>query len=1060
MSYGLNRPERKVWAVELLFCALAMGVPACLGADLAPRNLALAALGARARSWEPGVTIVPGHEPARANDGTTHTYWAVRADDLPADLGIEWPQPQSISSLVIRYWDGRMVRGPAVARTQQWARLQYWRQGNWQDLDAQVFGQATSTVRYKFSPVTTTRIRLLFTEPPNPESLGHLPGRLGIYICEFEAYKDAPFQVVSSLGHPERIVDREGPNYNESAGDDDPYDLASPLVIEPQQTRIFTDTLTPTLIVSESRWAREPALADQTRQRLVRLRNGFLQLDISTASGIRETGLTNRVTRESAATNPSRAFLIRTSQGEMAPDDFKVVKVDTSASDRQVARLRVSLSSPKLELAVNYELRAQDHFYHKWLSLTNKTNSDLQVLDVVLSSLDLPRSLDLMAGTELTYPISRLKKGGFFSCLETVYWDHQGDTLTYYPGVTIPAGNTYETEKAVVGVYKNRGEDVAGWDRGVREWLVEYHAQISPVPEAWPDVYCEGWSAKIGVKEMLERPEWTERFMATAEKLGIRYMDAYEPTPQALAMPPAWLKHWVDLATAHQIGTGWWNDFGSDNDWGTGAPFKPYACKLSPEAETYFQRTTELVRTYKLRGLHWGDFFTVWPCDHSEHGHLPGKYSIYAQGQRMVRFAREMHESSPGLMLGADGGLNNPQYGRYADSRHHGGGVDGQPAAEPDIHLDRLYADMNIAYLYGLAHETFLRPWYRLLNCVNHFGQESHLHDRAGYRYGLLAALALAGEMTFSDVPDNIPESEIAFTERWEKWAITNKDYLKQTDRLFDRSHRFDDILEGDADSLAGFAHIRGDRGYVFLLNPGPVEQIAELALALDAAPSTRFVVDEVYPGGMTLQGPFEGEYSQGGQLRVTVPAKQVRILWIAPASASGQHHFQPEDARLAEARRDLGEWSVVRSSPASATLRAQFEFHAHARPYLSTSVRESKWSADPWAYDKAYLVFGLKNEKGAQDDHWVPDSLQMQAGAEPMAVQINGVTKTLHPFKTRRNQLEGLTRCYFVSLEGETMPGQPNEVLLTLPIRQGLAFSGAYLDLPDQMPLGETAGE
>ena len=70
-----------------------------------------------------------------------------------------------------------------------------------------------------------------------------------------------------------------------------------------------------------------------------------------------------------------------------------------------------------------------------------------------------------------------------------------------------------------------------------------------------------------------------------------------------------------------------------------------------------------------------------------------------------------------------------------------------KPATEPDIHLDRLYADLNRAHLYGLAHENLLRPWYHVLNCVNHFGMETHLHDRAGYRYALLSALASGGRV-------------------------------------------------------------------------------------------------------------------------------------------------------------------------------------------------------------------------------------------------------------------------------------------------------------------------
>ncbi len=419
-------------------------------------------------------------------------------------------------------------------------------------------------------------------------------------------------------------------------------------------------------------------------------------------------------------------------------------------------------------------------------------------------------------------------------------------------------------------------------------------------------------------------------------------------------------------------------------------------------------------------------------------------------------------------MLGADSGLDNPQYGRYADSRHHGGGYDANPAAEPDIHLDRLYADMNRAYLYGLAHENLLRPWYHVLNCVNHFGMESHLHDRAGYRYSLLSALSLAGELTFDDVPDNIPESEIEFTQRWESWAKVNKEYLTHNDKLFERSIHFADILQGDAESLTGYSHIRGDQGFVFLINPGAAEQIGELTLALDAPSSAHFVVTEVYPGGMALRGPLNGEYSQGDTLRVTVPGKQVRILWIAPASAvRARSNFQPEDARAASAGRYVSNWRIVSSTSDTAQVQANFNFPQDCSRYISVSTPESAWLREPWAYDKAYLVFLFKDENVEQNNQWVPDHLfatketlpQGEGTARPpeaLTGTINGVPKTLYPFMTGRNQVSGKTRCYFADLGNETRPGSPNAVEITLPIERGLVFSGAYLDLPDQMPYGE----
>jgi hypothetical protein len=1057
------------WAMNLRLVAAVLGAaaPMCQGADWNPKNLALSALGARAVSWEPGVTAVPEHEPSKVNDGSLLSYWAVRDVDLPADIGVEWREAQRISSVVVRYFDGRMVRGPVMARTQEWARLEYWDHDKWTDIQAQVVGQETSSVRYAFDPVQTTRLRLLFSEPPDPESR-RVPGRLGIYVCELEAYSDVPYTVVNPGPELVRVRggERGAPYYNEWSSDN-PYDRAGPLIIEPKPTRVVTDTLSPNLIVAESQWAKEPCAIEKPRKGTTVLKNGFIQLEVSTDNGLKELLLKNLVTGESSPAPNSRPFLIRTSNSELSSANFKVVGEDTASSRPEVSYLRVDLSSELVDLSVNYELKRQDHFYHKWLSIRNKGTSDIRVLDVTVSSLGLNRLLDLFAGPELTYPISRLEKGGFFECLETVYWDHKGDAMTYYPGIDLKGSGTFDSEKAVVGVYRNRGEWIEGFDRGVRDWVIEYHTQVTPVQKQFPDVYLEGWDAKIGMEELQKDPAWTERFFSTAHKLGVRYMDSYDPTNLALLMPADLTKRWVDLANKYEIATGWWNDFGSRFGWGFMAPYwKSDVCKLSPSTEQYFRQTVDLVRKYDLRGFHWADFWTVWPCDKTENGQLPGKYSIYAQGKRMVGFAQEMHEVAPGLMLGADSGLDNPQYGRYADSRHHGGGYDANPATEPDIHIDRLYADMNRAYLYGLAHENLLRPWYHVLNNVNHFGMETHLHDRAGYRYGLLSALALAGELTFDDAPDNVPESEFQFTQRWEDWARANKDYLKQNDKLFERSVHFQDILQGDAESLTGYSHIRGDRGFVFLINPGPVEQVGELTLSLEAPKSARFIVDEVYPGGMTLRGPADGTYPQGSQLRVTVPGKQVRILWIAPDSAAGgQHKFQPEDARLTESRRYIRNWSVLHSASATTTLGASFEFPQKGQQYLSNTASESAWSLDPWAYDKAYLVLLLKDETVEQNNQWISDNLLQEKTTPPpgelditpspqsLIAMINGVPKTLHPFKTKRNQQHEKTRCYFASLDGETKSGSSNQVSITLPIQRGLVFSGAYLDLPDQMP-------
>jgi hypothetical protein len=1001
----------------------------------APANLAEEAV---ARSWQTTAAVAE-HEPAKVNDGSLHTYWMVRPENIPADIGLEWAAPRKLSSLVVRYFDGRMARGAAAARTQQGASIEAWIDGGWHPLRAGVIGQETASVRYTFEPVTTTRIRLLFREPPDPEQR-RFPDRLGIYVCEMEAYQDVPFRLAPATG---RIEPAKRPGgylhfYNEPPAGDGHYNPVGPLIIEPKPSRIFRDVLAPTLIVHESPWASQPCLAEQSPT-LLWLSNGFLQVQLATKPTLQETGLVNLTTDDSAATPDSRGFVLRGEEREWTAADFTVRSVDTAGSNDDAARARIELVSSDLAVSVHYELRRHDHFARKWLVVENLSGKPLRLMDVSPSWFGLRNLRDLMAGQELTYPVALRERGGFFAALETPYWDHQGDRLTYYPGVILQPGGRYESDKAAVGVFRNRKENVAGWDRGVREWITEYHARISPVTDVWPEVYCEGWTANLGLKEMRDKPQWVERWMDTAQKLGIHDMDAYEPFHQVKTYAPEIVKRFVDLATAHGIRTGFWFDFGADNAWhGTVVPMKPTACKLSPEAERQFREVLELVKKHGLKAMHWADFFTVWPCEENGHDHLPGKYSVYAQGQRMLRFGRELREASPGITLGGDGGFSNPQFVRHSDGRGNAWFVDPADrfaAIEPDIHIDRLTAGRNIPYVYG-SYLINLAPWFRILNWVNHMGYETNQHDRAGYRYGLLAALAMAGQVTFNGVPDAIPESEIAFTRHWLGWARENRDFLKQADRLFDRSARFADIWQGDADSLAGFAHLRGDRGFVFLLNPSPVEHRAEFTLALGGPAGQRLEAREIYPSGQIVgTGLRNGEV-----LRVRVPGKQVRVLWIRPSTGT------PAAVPVSEPSRYVSDWTLVSHTALAARVGTRFAYPSRGAAYLAAKVAEAEWRMSPWAFEKAYLVLLLKDETGELNDNFLPDDLAISA-------TVNGVSKKVYPFKTRRYQAEGATRCYFLELGAETLPGGQNSVTVELPVRGGLVFSGAYLDLPDQMP-------
>jgi hypothetical protein len=156
----------------------------------------------------------------------------------------------------------------------------------------------------------------------------------------------------------------------------------------------------------------------------------------------------------------------------------------------------------------------------------------------------------------------------------------------------------------------------------------------------------------------------------------------------------------------------------------------------------------------------------------------------------------------------------------------------------------------------------------------------------------------------------------------------------------------------------------------------------------------------------------------------------------------------------------------VASTNGRTATLESSFEYPASGGEFLSNPTPESAWSKEPWAYDKAYLVFIMKDENVEQNNQWVDDQLRGERRTPPpgelsftpseyLTVIVNGTPKTLLPFKTLRVQVQGKARCFFVSLAGETKVGASNQVSVTLPVERGLVFSGAYLDLPDQMPYG-----
>ena len=991
------------------------------------KNIALMGNGGIAKSWDVK-TIIPNHEPHRANDGYIQTYWLGRFEDMPVDIGIEWRDERKVSVVAVRYLDARLVPDYIGSRLQKWASLQYWSGSKWEDVEYDLKGMGTNVNWYIFDEITTSKIRIVYRTPfvftgrtfemTNRYLEPDLPLNLvpGIYICELEAYQELPMKQIEQL------------------------------VIEPESIKVFEDKLMPTLIVSDTKWAQEKCTAQQNGD-CVRLGNGFIGLELKLEPYLKEAKLENRVCSIKKNLNNSSTFRLLISEKELLPEDFIVNEVRIDDIKDNGKRIKIRVSNPDLEILVVYQLRQKDHFYHKWLAIKNKSGESIVIKDVVLSSQGLPNIIYLPSPEDLSYPISQLGKGGFFACVEFPYWEHKLDTLIYYPGVELEKGESYKTEKAATGIYKNRDERMMYMDLGIREWVVEYHAHVSPIGGEWPERYHEGWAASFGIEAANKQPNWTKNYVERMRKLGIEFADGYESVHRAMEVPEKTVQRWINICHEKGVGAGSWIDHGSAEDWDK--DWLPFACKVSPECGDYFKKVVEFAKKNNYKCMH-HDFFFVYPCNNKKHGHLPGKYSFYPQARALIEFDRRLHQACPGMMTSGDGTFGSAQWVRLLDGRAHGIISDHIGIVQPDIHLDRLYAEFSRGYMLS-GYFAFLRPWFRMLNCVSHFGQETHLHDKAGFRYNILSAIAMAAQVCFNDIPENIPDKEIEFADKWLAWAAENKNYFRGCSKLFLRHFSYQDAMNNMSEVLEGFAHIRKDRGFIFLINSSVQKQMALLDLQLEARQGEKFIVKEIYPNRFNVKGPEDGYYEKGDKIKLSVPAKNIRIVWIeAVDSSQKQVEFKEEDFALENNLYFIERWDLVSKDDKSIVLKGKFYLAKEVERYLRYAVKKDLWQNNPWAYDKAYIVVILKNDISDIRYNWIRDDLNMK-------VRINGIDKDIIPFKSAlRNQKPKLCRCYFSDITREAQADQWNEIELTLPkMRQGLTFKGIYIDLPDQVPYG-----
>jgi len=349
----------------------------------------------------------------------------------------------------------------------------------------------------------------------------------------------------------------------------------------------------------------------------------------------------------------------------------------------------------QLQLTLYYEL---DGFTRrKWFELKNAGAGERLLLDIDLDD------FQLNAPTrEGDYGQPLIAAGELFCAVEHPAGINQGMggrvRLRHLPGKRLPAGGTFTSKVAIIGVAPpNEGrEQFLDYIRArcPRKGLLSIYDPLGI--NGFPDTPC--WT--LDDREMLGTMDVLEKW----QKQGVKF-DYYVPDvgwqdrtgdmtqfwPQCFPNGPDEVIH-----RAHQLGMMWGLWFsGTAGEWGIGEnprigpsqtivpsgeparyeyrdgfPQDDWRQQFCLASEPYFtifrDGLLEHIRRYHLQ------FYKVdnstYYCNNPNHGHLPGKYSTEAQFDALIEIAKATRQANPDIYIMWYWGVRSPFFLLYGDS--------------------------------------------------------------------------------------------------------------------------------------------------------------------------------------------------------------------------------------------------------------------------------------------------------------------------------------------------------------------------------------------------------
>jgi len=282
--------------------------------------------------------------------------------------------------------------------------------------------------------------------------------------------------------------------------------------------------------------------------------------------------------------------------------------------------------------------------------------------------------------------------------------------------------------------------------------------------------------------------------------------------------------------------------------------------------------------------LHCLDFLTIHECNAPNHGHPPGRDSIYSQVLGLTEILTGINAVSPHMMTWSNSGNWVEFLPKIAWTNHNLYITDPYMASPwQGLNMTRLLDDARREQMVSLHYSRFL-PYRFFTNCQYFFSQNSIVPDIRNYRYGALSTVAVTPNLCLAEIRpwlDKLPaDQQQEVLDFYKKWT----DFLKTHFNLWKKTYQVGE--NPGMGSVEVYGHAKGEHGFVFVVNPQYWGRTVEVPLdtSLGFAGSGKCEIAELYPVErlrLTAQGPFA---SLGTTVRVYVAAQTVLVLEVKPA--------------------------------------------------------------------------------------------------------------------------------------------------------------------------------